>query len=426
MKESYNIQPLIPEVGVIALVPDTWGGPWQPRHQVLTRLANYFQVAWVNPSLGWRRLWFEKEKAKTNLSQPLISNFFHFSIYPQELWFPKLYRLPRVNKWMLHQRLDRIIKKLKRNGCQEIILYVWRPKFADALDAMQFDLRCYHIDDDYTFSENDKPMSSLEVKILREVDVAFIHSSGLMKKKASFARKVFHIPNGVDYQAYATQRDEPSDISIIPHPRIGYVGWLKAQLDLELFLTLVKRHTDWSFIFIGPAQQTEYMRKWIRQISTFSNVYMLGEQPVDRLPAYTQALDVCLMNYKVNAYTNSIYPLKLHEYLATGKPVVGAPIQSVIPFGDVVKLARSDEEWSQAISESLSPSLNTVEATQTRQSIAKKYDWNSLVFSVAHAMCEGLGPSYLEQLHRNKIIIPFPSCQETSEHDRDEFSLATS
>jgi len=42
----------MPEVGVLALVPDTWGGPWQPRHHVLTRLAKIFPVVWVNPLKG--------------------------------------------------------------------------------------------------------------------------------------------------------------------------------------------------------------------------------------------------------------------------------------------------------------------------------------------------------------------------------------
>ena len=30
--------PSLADVGVIALVPDEWEIPWQPRHQVLTRL----------------------------------------------------------------------------------------------------------------------------------------------------------------------------------------------------------------------------------------------------------------------------------------------------------------------------------------------------------------------------------------------------
>jgi hypothetical protein len=40
--------------------------------------------------------------------------------------------------------------------------------------------------------------------------------------------------------------------------------------------------------------------------------------------------------------------MKLHEYLATGRPVVGMPIRSLQVFDDVVTLARTPAEWSAA------------------------------------------------------------------------------
>jgi len=48
--------PVVPSVGILALVPDSWSDLWQPRHQVLTRLARYFHVVWVNPARGWREV----------------------------------------------------------------------------------------------------------------------------------------------------------------------------------------------------------------------------------------------------------------------------------------------------------------------------------------------------------------------------------
>lgn len=48
--------PMIPEIGVLALVPDEWDVSWQPRHHVLTRLSSYFHVVWVNPAPEWRDL----------------------------------------------------------------------------------------------------------------------------------------------------------------------------------------------------------------------------------------------------------------------------------------------------------------------------------------------------------------------------------
>jgi predicted membrane-bound spermidine synthase len=45
--------------------------------------------------------------------------------------------------------------------------------------------------------------------------------------------------------------------------------------------------------------------------------------------------------------------MKLHEYFATGRPVVGPPIRSFLAFSDVVRLAGTPEQWSQVLTESL-------------------------------------------------------------------------
>ena len=47
-------RPRLDKVGIVALVPDYWDPHWQPRHHVLSRLAGYFQVVWMNRPLGWR------------------------------------------------------------------------------------------------------------------------------------------------------------------------------------------------------------------------------------------------------------------------------------------------------------------------------------------------------------------------------------
>ena len=42
------------DIGVMALVTDPWEIPWQPRHQILSRLARYFHVVWCSPAPWWR------------------------------------------------------------------------------------------------------------------------------------------------------------------------------------------------------------------------------------------------------------------------------------------------------------------------------------------------------------------------------------
>ncbi len=119
------------------------------------------------------------------------------------------------------------------------------------------------------------------------------------------------------------------------------------------------------------------------------------------LTAYPQHFDVCIMPYQINDYTNHIYPLKLHEYLASGRPVVGMPIRSLLDFNDVVKLAASFDDWSASLTASLAPEAMSSVQVEARRNIARKHDWNKLVQGIAETFCKRLGPIYRERFERN-------------------------
>jgi hypothetical protein len=97
------------------------------------------------------------------------------------------------------------------------------------------------------------------------------------------------------------------------------------------------------------------------------------------------------MPYCRDDYTKYIYPLKLHEYLASGRPVVGTAIASLEGFRHVVRLPETQEQWSAAIADSLGPSANSVEQQAIRQSLARKHDWEILVRQIAETMALRLG-----------------------------------
>jgi glycosyltransferase involved in cell wall biosynthesis len=107
---------------------------------------------------------------------------------------------------------------------------------------------------------------------------------------------------------------------------------------------------------------------------------------------------VCLLCYKINGYTKFIYPLKLHEYLASGRPVVGSPIRSLLEFSDVIALARTVEEWSEAMTISLASQASAPTQIEARQRVARQYDWETLVRRIVRTLCDRLGPSYREQI----------------------------
>jgi hypothetical protein len=138
-------QPLLPDVGVLALVPDTWSMVWQVRHQILTRLARYFHVVWADPALDWRA----RLNGIGRPYRPRVDSPPGFRIYAPEAWLPKFYRPSWLAGMTSRWRLERAKRLLARAGCEEILLSLWRPEFADAVGHLPSCRSSYHIDDEY-------------------------------------------------------------------------------------------------------------------------------------------------------------------------------------------------------------------------------------------------------------------------------------
>jgi len=386
--------PMLPDVGVLALVPEPWSVVWQLRHQILRRLARYFHVVWVNPPLHWRAtlngMW--RRQAERHAHPP------GFHVHTAEVWLPKFYRPSWLANLTSRLRLEQARNILTRAGCEAILLSLWRPEFADAMRHLPSCPSCYHIDDEYSFSDVEVPLSDQERTLIAQVDQVFVSSPRLRLKKGGINRHTAYVPNGVDYPAYATVYPEPDDLAPIPRPRIGYSGVLKRHLDWPLLFRLTELRPNWSFVFVGPVQQDPVTQSAVQRLAAQPNVHLLGCKPAYELPPYPQHFDVCVMPYRVNDYTRYIYPLKLHEYLATGRPVVGVPIPSLEPFAEVVTLARDAEGWMVALDEALTAAADSAERRAARRAVARTHDWEGLVRHMARVLAERLGPPYVRRL----------------------------
>ena len=385
-----STSPIFEDVGVIALVYHDWKLHWLTPHHVLPRLAKYFHVVWVNPVHEWRQT-----RVRTAFSSKTFTSEVEkcpaFSVYRPEAWLPKLYRPRGLAQFAFTLRVKRAWQELKRRGCKKLILYIWHPQFEEALRGISYDFSCYHIDDDYSFEGIEGPVSETENRLIKSVDHVFITSPGLMENRGQINPATTFVPEGVDFQAYSTPADLPEDMAGIPYPIIGYTGFLKRQLNWQLFLEMSNRHQKWSFVLVGPENRHSEIVPFLEELRNRPNVHFLGPKTVNQLVAYPQHFDVCIMPYQVNAYTNQIYPLKLHEYLATGHPVVASPIRSLQAFSHVVRFANSMDEWSEALEASLTPEANSCAAAERRRHVARQHDWEGLVQIIAGTMSQGLG-----------------------------------
>jgi glycosyltransferase involved in cell wall biosynthesis len=373
-------------------------------HHVLTRLARYFHVVWVNPAHHWRGTW-----GRLRDSRPRFEDGWStpgFTVYHPEFCFPRFYRPEWLDQLTLRLRIKRAWKMLSRRGCTKLILYVWHPQFESLLRTIRHDLSCYHIDDDYSFAGATGPINDSESRLIANVDEVFVISPGLLDSKGRLNPHTTFVPEGVDFRAYATPVPAPRDIESIPSPRIGYTGHLKKQLDWPLLIRLVTRHPDWSFVLVGPENHHAEIGAYLADLKQRPNVYFLGAKTAYELAAYPQHFDVSIMPYRVDKYTNQIYPLKLHEYLASGRPVVAAPIRSLHEFSHLIRLPANADEWSEALAECLKPAPNSPAAIEARQEAARQHDWDVLVGHIAEKMCQGIGAEYMlhPELHTLRCV----------------------
>lgn len=379
-----------PTAGVIVLVPDRWNDICMARHQVTRRLASHFPVVWIEPTTAWQHLllptgtqFLEGDRWTSPVPglEVLTPGFRHSSLYHPR-WLRRA-----IFRSLLRKARTRLINR----GARDIVLYLWRSDFSDALGLVSHDVSCYHIDDEYTFSEIDVPNSLHEIETLHAVDQVIVHSEELLAKKGGVNPLTALVQNGVDFKTYSTPSAEPPSIATIPRPRIGYVGVIKKQLDLALVARLARARPLYSYVFVGPILNVQGKERHVAELQALPNVHFLGEKPAEDLHAYVQHLDVCLMCYEVNGYTKYINPLKLHEYMAAGRPVVSSGISAVRAYFGLIRVACTDSQWLEAIDASLDSSESAPARARARQARAAEHDWGTLVTRITLLIRDALG-----------------------------------
>jgi hypothetical protein len=103
-----------------------------------------------------------------------------------------------------------------------------------------------------------------------------------------------------------------------------------------------------------------------------------GSRRLDELPALLQHMDCALIPFRCNTLTRSIYPLKINEYLAAGKPVVSTAFSDDIrTFAPVIYLAEDHAGFLRRIDEALAE--QNPELEQRRVEVARSNNWTARI-----------------------------------------------
>lgn len=194
----------------------------------------------------------------------------------------------------------------------------------------------------------------LENAAVQRADITFTTSMELKRLKSTASQNVFYLPNAADVDLFKTSHDDlacPIEIEHIKKPIVIYTGHLDHRIDCELLTRLIKSQPDYVFLFVGPVS---IKGDELAALKGLQNVIFTGKRDITELPAFLKYSKCAIIPFKCNDLMKSIYPLKINEYLAAGKPVVSTRFSDDIEqFGQVITMVDNVQEFSEAIQQSI-------------------------------------------------------------------------
>jgi len=359
----------------------------------------YVERLWCYEELRWkkisrwdylRRFWAQPLRKVTEnlfiLRPPptlpvnisILSRFFSKEITRFSIRLSRAIQIRLIRRWLQDKRI------------LPTVCFVSEPFDLLLLGTFRERVSCYYVWDEISLFPGNKIKSELveeiESKFIHRAHLVFASSQSQVEKRRRINPNTFLIANAFDSERFHAVLDskapEPSDLQRIPHPRIGYIGSLDFRTDFDLLMRIVDRHPEWPLIIVGWTFQRG--EEGLSALCSKTNVHFLGKKPSTEIPNYIKGFDVGLIPLRVTKSTNTMYPLKLHEYLAVGLPVISTALKEVKPFSEVVSIAKDANEFVDLIEEALAD--NSSEKARARIAVAKENTWEKRVALMSDAI----------------------------------------
>ena len=282
----------------------------------------------------------------------------------------------KINRRLLGSQIKRLAQ---RRGLENPILWIAIPTAADMIGTLDEAAVVYHVSDKYDANTMDHATDPALIRRLHEqaidaADLIFYSGRKLFTEATRGCERSHLLEQGVDFEHWRRVGEGnveiADEIAKIPRPRLGYFGAIEPWLvDQELIKRASRERPEWHWIFIGNKSRG-------LDIEELPNVHFLPPVPYPDLPAYAAGFDVCVLPWETEqSFTSYGSAIKVREYLATGKPVVISPLPEYESMRDVLRIARTRDDFIRLVQEALHESDPAVGAT--RQAAVASGTWDA-------------------------------------------------
>jgi glycosyltransferase involved in cell wall biosynthesis len=259
-----------------------------------------------------------------------------------------------VNRRLLAAQIGKLAR---RRGLTKPVLWIAIPTAAEMIGALDEAAVVYQVSDKYDANTMDHATDPGLIRRLHEraigaADLVFYSGRKLFNEATIGRERSYLLEQGVDFEHWRRVAEDDltvaPEVAKIPRPRLGYFGAIEPWLvDQELIKRAARERPEWQWIFIGNKSRG-------LEIEGLANTHFLPPVPYAELPNYAAGFDVCVLPWETEqSFTSYGSAIKVREYLATGKPVVIAPLPEYEPMRDVLRIARSRDDFLRLVEEAL-------------------------------------------------------------------------
>jgi glycosyltransferase involved in cell wall biosynthesis len=225
-----------------------------------------------------------------------------------------------------------------------------------------------------------------ERAVIGQADHVFASSRAQYEKRRPWHNRVHYLPNAGAFDRYNRYNEPgcaPSRPVDLPHsgPILMFIGTLDYRLDYDALVTMAQQNPEWQWVFVGPTKLTS-AGDGPGRLQALANVHLLGAKPPRRLPDYLYFADVSLIPYRISESTQTMFPWKVYEHLAMGKPIVTTALPALEEVRDCLYWTTSEERFVESIRSALGEQRGDPRIA-ARVRLAERNSWQDRMAEIA-------------------------------------------
>lgn len=386
-----DLDPALAGLGIVYFGNDWHAENRTSSHHMAARLAQRMPLLYVDspgmraPSASGRDFKRALRKLAATLRAPVrVSEHLWHCTVPQ-LPFRRLPGVDAFNRVFSRWAVKRALRHAGIGACISWFVVPHPGFMAKRLDER---LCVYYCIDDYAAHPgvDAELIAQRDLELSQRADLMFVAPPALLDAKRAINPDTHFAPHGVDVELFGLAADPATELPAgardLPHPVIGYFGSLHEWIDFELIAWLATQRPGWTFLLVGHAAAD------VSTLRALPNVRLVGTQPYASLPNWAKAFDAAIIPYRLNRQVANANPLKLREYLATGKPVVSVRNAEIEKFARWVCIADDRDGFLAALDAALRE--DNPDAANERRAVVADQTWDHRVANVLDTVAQAL------------------------------------